>query len=94
MDRQDMKRVLDFLASDPVISTLLEDNVDNVSHALFSKPCATLILILFLQVVDAVYDCKSEVIGPRSYRFKAEIGKPYYSYYFSMVAAVGVSRGF
>lgn len=41
MDNQDMKRVLDFLSSDPV--------------------------------VDAVYDCKSEVIGPRSYRFKAEI---------------------
>lgn len=41
MDHQDMKRVLDFLSSDPV--------------------------------VDAVYDCKSEVIGPRSYRFKAEI---------------------
>lgn len=41
MDDQDMRRVLDFLASDPV--------------------------------VDAVYDCKSEVIGPRSYRFKAEI---------------------
>eukprot|EP00250_Pteridium_aquilinum_P014727 c22160_g1_i1 orf=466-2082(-) len=41
MDNQDMKLVLDFLSSDPV--------------------------------VDAVYDCKSEVIGPRSYRFKAEI---------------------
>lgn len=41
MDNQDMKRVLDFLSSDPV--------------------------------VDAVHDCKSEVIGPRSYRFKAEI---------------------
>lgn len=41
MDTQDMKLVLDFLSSDPV--------------------------------VDAVYDCKSEVIGPRSYRFKAEI---------------------
>ena len=48
MDRQDMKRVLDFLSVDPVTSILLEDNVDNVSHALFSKPCATLILILFL----------------------------------------------
>jgi hypothetical protein len=26
-------------------------------------------------VVDAIYDCKSEVIGPGAYRFKAEIGK-------------------
>ncbi|KAH7444612.1 hypothetical protein KP509_02G085200 [Ceratopteris richardii] len=41
MDNHDMRLVLDFLSSDPV--------------------------------VDAVYDCKSEVIGPRSYRFKAEI---------------------
>ncbi|KAI5069108.1 hypothetical protein GOP47_0015409 [Adiantum capillus-veneris] len=41
MDNQDMKLVLDFLSSDPV--------------------------------VDAVFDCKSEVIGPRAYRFKAEI---------------------
>ncbi len=31
-------------------------------------------LILF-QVVDAVWDCKSEVIGPGAYRFKAEIGQ-------------------
>lgn len=28
-----------------------------------------------MQVVDAIYDCKSEVIGPGAYRFKAEIGK-------------------
>ena len=28
-----------------------------------------------LKVVDAVYDCKSEVIGPGFFRFKAEIGK-------------------
>lgn len=26
------------------------------------------------QVVDAIYDCKSEVIGPGFFRFKAEIG--------------------
>lgn len=26
------------------------------------------------QVVDALYDCKSEVIGPGFFRFKAEIG--------------------
>ncbi|XP_002989026.2 metal tolerance protein C4 [Selaginella moellendorffii] len=41
MEPKDVQRVLDLLASDPV--------------------------------VDAVYDCKSEVIGPGSYRFKAEI---------------------
>ncbi|KAH9304960.1 hypothetical protein KI387_009364 [Taxus chinensis] len=41
IDPHDMKRVLSFLASDPV--------------------------------VDAIYDCKSEVIGPGSFRFKAEI---------------------
>lgn len=28
----------------------------------------------FWQVVDALYDCKSEVIGPGFFRFKAEIG--------------------
>jgi hypothetical protein len=27
-----------------------------------------------MQVVDALYDCKSEVIGPGFFRFKAEIG--------------------
>lgn len=29
---------------------------------------------LFVQVVEGLYDCKSEVIGPGEYRFKAEIG--------------------
>ncbi|XP_039145174.1 metal tolerance protein C4 [Dioscorea cayenensis subsp. rotundata] len=41
IDDHDMKRVLEFLKSDPV--------------------------------VDALYDCKSEVIGPGFFRFKAEI---------------------
>jgi len=27
----------------------------------------------FIQVVEGLYDCKSEVIGPGAYRFKAEI---------------------
>lgn len=31
--------------------------------------------IFLPQVVDSVYDCKSEVIGPGFFRFKAEIGK-------------------
>ncbi len=26
--------------------------------------------------MEGLYDCKSEVIGPGAYRFKAEIGKP------------------
>lgn len=30
----------------------------------------------FIQVVEGLYDCKSEVIGPGAYRFKAEIGMP------------------
>jgi hypothetical protein len=30
---------------------------------------------LYGQVVEGLYDCKSEVIGPGAYRFKAEIGK-------------------
>lgn len=28
------------------------------------------------QVVHAIYDAKSEVIGPGEFRFKAEIGEP------------------
>jgi zinc transporter 9 len=28
---------------------------------------------LYGQVVEGLYDCKSEVIGPGAYRFKAEI---------------------
>lgn len=38
---------------------------------------------LATQVVDALYDCKSEVIGPGFFRFKAEIGKKkiYLHYY-------------
>lgn len=31
-------------------------------------------MLLFIQVVEGLYDCKSEVIGPGAYRFKAEIG--------------------
>lgn len=32
-------------------------------------------MAFLLQVVDSVYDCKSEVIGPGFFRFKAEIGE-------------------
>jgi hypothetical protein len=35
----------------------------------------------FLQVVDALYDCKSEVIGPGFFRFKAEIGTNFASWH-------------
>ncbi len=31
---------------------------------------------MYGQVVEGLYDCKSEVIGPGAYRFKAEIGTP------------------
>lgn len=43
----------------------------------------SLLTELLLQVVDAVYDCKSEVIGPGFFRFKAEIGKNLVFYYLS-----------
>lgn len=45
-----------------------------------------------LQVVDAVYDCKSEVIGPGFFRFKAEIGKNLVSYYLSSLLTTKVKN--
>jgi hypothetical protein len=42
-------------------------------------------------VVDALYDCKSEVIGPGFFRFKAEIGDfPAIFYSFLILIAIRV----
>ena len=41
-----------------------------------------------MQVVDALFDCKSEVIGPGFFRFKAEIGIALMFWHFSISKAV------
>lgn len=38
-----------------------------------------------MQVVDSLYDCKSEVIGPGFFRFKAEIGNFLTSFSFFLI---------
>jgi solute carrier family 30 (zinc transporter), member 9 len=61
-----MQRVLEFLKSDPVSFDII---ILELLRSSFMK-----LIGIFLQVVDALYDCKSEVIGPGFFRFKAEIG--------------------
>lgn len=70
IDDHDMERVLHFLRNDPVRLPLV-----------LNKKCYGDVRVkqmeFLLQVVDAIYDCKSEVIGPGFFRFKAEIGEPF-----------------
>lgn len=79
IDDQDMQKVLHFLKNDPVCS-LCVPSLPLESLYFLNRNCITVPLLshcisLYLwQVVDAVYDCKSEVIGPGFFRFKAEIG--------------------
>lgn len=45
-----------------------------LNQPLLNRFGSPIFICRFLQVVDAIYDCKSEVIGPGFFRFKAEIG--------------------
>lgn len=71
IDEHDMQKVLHFLKNDPVLSLLQLFDLTSISFISFLKSLRDM---KFLQVVDALYDCKSEVIGPGFFRFKAEIG--------------------
>ena len=80
IDDHDMQRVLEFLKSDPVsLASLFWNCLDAFSWSWFH---------IFLQVVDALFDCKSEVIGPGFFRFKAEIGIALMFWHFSISKAV------
>lgn len=80
IDDQDMQKVLEFLKNDPVCP--LWETRFSLSHLLTLSVNTKIIMPLLShcipfklwKVVDSIYDCKSEVIGPGFFRFKAEIG--------------------